>query len=194
MSVYPKPGYWSADARNLTSLATSPDEPIATHDVSLRPGIAWPVQLVVEGGNPALGELDISVTEVDDDATRLAWLRGKNVSFMKSPNSWYSAITTEGTGGFTQCGDSGKLVVDLGGEGIAGVTTELIVEPLFDIKKIKSITSVPGTDKVAIVDEGGAKATIGKAEVTMQNGLPLLTFHTTAGPLRLLMFRSLLAA
>ena len=91
LSVHPKPGYWSADARNLTSLVTSPDKPTLTHDIPVRRGIAWPVQLVVEGGNPDPADFQISVTEVDDEATRAAWLRSENVSFMKSPNSWHSA-------------------------------------------------------------------------------------------------------
>jgi thiol-disulfide isomerase/thioredoxin len=36
---------------------------------------------------------------------------------------------------------------------------------------------VADTDKIVLTDEAGATATIGKAEVTLQDGLPLLTFH-----------------
>ena len=168
-----------AGCRNLTAIVTSPDQPIATHDIALRLGISWRVQLIVEGGNPDPADFQISVTEVEDDATRAAWLRGENVSFVKSPNWWYSTLAADGIGAFTQCGDTGKLVIQLGSEAIQGIAAEMIVEPLFDIKKVKSITPVAGTDKVAIMNEGGAKATIGKAQVSLQNGLPRLTFRTT---------------
>ena len=172
-----KPGYWLDHADNTAQLITTPAEPILTHDIAANRGNAWPVRVAVEGGIPEGAELTVSVNEVEDDTIRRNWLAGKSVSFAKSPESTMSELAADGAGAFTQCGESGKLLVGVGGRTIGSVMAELIVEPGFEINKVKSIALVTGTDKVTMTDEAGATATIGKAEVSMQGGLPLLTFR-----------------
>jgi thiol-disulfide isomerase/thioredoxin len=173
-----KPGYWLEPDANLKPLATSLFEPIVTHDIAAKRGLAWPVQVEVEGGIPDDAKLMISVIEIEDDAARKSWLNRESVSFKKSLNQSISPLGAIGTGAFTQCGETGKLVVSLLGRGpVENIMTEFVVEPGFDLTKIKSIAPVAGTDKVTMTDDGGAKATIGKAVVTVHEGLPLLTFH-----------------
>ena len=171
------PGYWLEHDENVKAIVTSPDKPIMTHDIAAISGTAWPLRVAVEGGIPDGEELTVSVTEVEDDVTRQSWLKGVGVSFKISPNESISTLGTNGIGAFTQCGESGKLVVSLSGRSIKSLMTEVIVKPGFDISKVKSIAPVAGTDKITIIDEAGATATIGKAEVTLQDGRPLLTFH-----------------
>ncbi len=171
-----KPGYWVAGADAIASLATSPAQPIVTHDIAAHSGNAWPVRVTAEGGIPQDAELTISVTELDDDAKRHAWLSGKNVSFQTHLNESISKLDAGGTGAFTQCGDSGKLIVGVGGRHLEGVMAEFIVEPGFDITKIIQIVPVADTDKTSLVDASGLKATVSRAAVTLETGRPLLTF------------------
>ena len=172
-----KPGYWLDPADAMAALVTSPDKPTVTHDIAANSGIAWPVRVAVEGGIPVGTEFMVSVMELEDDATRQSWIKGAGVSLNKHPNSSFCTLGTNGIGAFTQCGETGKLIVNLGSVAIGSVMSEFIVKPGFDINKVKSIAPVAGTDKVTMTDEAGATATIGKAEVTLENGLPLLTFH-----------------
>jgi beta-lactamase regulating signal transducer with metallopeptidase domain/thiol-disulfide isomerase/thioredoxin len=172
-----KPGYCLDHADNTAQLITTPAEPILTHDIAANRGTAWPVRIVVDGGIPEGAELTASVHEVEDDTVRRNWLAGKFVTFKKPLEGAISELAPDGIGAFTQCGKSGKLLVGIGGRTIENVMAELIVEPGFDINKVKSIAPVNGTDKVMMTDAAGATATIGKAEVTMQDGLPLLTFR-----------------
>jgi beta-lactamase regulating signal transducer with metallopeptidase domain/thiol-disulfide isomerase/thioredoxin len=172
-----KPGYWLEPADSQANLITTPAEPVLMHDIAANRGTAWPVRVVVEGGIPEGTEFTALVHEVEDDTIRENWLAGKSVSFNKRLISAISTLNPDGDGGLTQCGESGKLMVGLSGGTTTSVMTEFIVEPGFDITKVKSIAPVDGTDKVTITDEAGATATISKAEVTMKDGLPLLTFR-----------------
>ncbi len=172
-----KPGYWLNHAGNTAALATSAEERIVTHDIAVQTGSTWPVRVTVEGGLPDAAMLGITVTEVEDDKTRNSWLRGENVSFKNGPNMLMSRIDSNGTGTLTDCSATGKLVVSIAGDAAKGILTEFIIERGFDVARVKSIAPVAGTDKVLMTDEDGLEATIGSAEVTLQDGRPLLTFH-----------------
>ena len=179
-----KAGYWLDPADNTRALATSADEPVATLNFEARRGPAWPVQVTVEGGIPENIQLLVSVNEVEDDAARAKWLKGEPVSFMKPLISSRKTLDNDGRGMFTQCGSSGKLVLSVSENSVARrvpevspIMTEFIVDPVFDITKVKTVNPVPGTEKVELIDERGAKATIAKAQVTVTNGQPLLTFQ-----------------
>jgi thiol-disulfide isomerase/thioredoxin len=175
-----KPGYWVEPKISITALATSADKPVAMLDIPAKRAPAWPVRVVVENGIPENARPLVSVREVEDDATRTKLLNGEPVSFMELTNDALSRLDSNGRGAFTQCGKSGKLWIAVNGDSageVKGLTTELLVDPAFDITKVKTATPMAGTDKVELIDENGAKATIGKAEVTLTNGRPLLTFH-----------------
>ncbi len=179
-----KAGYWLDPADNTRALATSVDEPVATLELTAKRGPAWPVQVTVDGGIPENTQLQISVHEVEDDAVRAKWLKGEPVSFMKPLVSAMFSLDHDGHGAFTQCGTSGKIFVSVSGNSADGgdfklgqITTELVVDPTFDMTKVKTVNPVPGTEKVELIDERGAKATISKAQVAVTNGLPLLTFQ-----------------
>ena len=138
-----KPGYWLEPDENIKELVTTPDQPIVTHDIAANIGIAWPVLVTVEDGIPDGAEVMVSLTEVEDDATRQKMLSGEGVSFMKSVNSSMSTLGASGRGAFTQCGETGKLVVGIGSRNLGGIMTELIVTPGFEITKVKSIRGSP---------------------------------------------------
>ncbi len=170
-------GHWLDPADNTVSLATTPDTPVATHDFAANQGTAWPVRIVVRGGIPENDEIVAWVAEVEDDKKCQAWLDGKYVSFSKPLDQSFSNLAADGTGAFTQCGNSGKMTVSVTIKDVAGVMAEMLVEPGFENAKVKSIARDEAGDKTVLTDESGLTATIGKAEVTLEDGLPLVTFH-----------------
>ena len=179
-----KAGYWLDPADNTRALATSVDKPVATLELTAKRGPAWPVQVTVEGGIPENTQLRISVQEMEDDAVRAKWLKGEPVSFMKPLVSAMSSLDHDGHGAITQCGMSGKLSVSVSGNAADGgdfklgqIATELVVDPAFDITKVKAANPVVGTEKVELIDEQGARAMIAQVQVTVTNGRPLLTFE-----------------
>jgi thiol-disulfide isomerase/thioredoxin len=166
----------------MTPLATSADKPVATLDIAAKRGTAWPVRVVVENGIPENVQVVVSAMEVEDDAIRKKVVNREGVSFQVSPNQAISHLDKDGRGALTQCGKSGKLVVGAVVTGsiqleVSGLATEFVVDPGFDLTKVKSVTAISGTDKFEMIDGNGAKATIGKAEVSLTNGRPLITFH-----------------
>lgn len=179
-----KPGYWLDPDDNTKALATSVDKPVATLELEAQRGPAWPVQVAVDGGIPENTRMGISVYEVEEDAVRAKWLKGEPVSFMKALVSTMTTLDHDGRGMFTQCGSTGKLFVSVSGHSADGgisevgqISTELIVDPAFDMTKVDAVNPVPDSTKVVLIDEEGAKATIDKAQVTVVNGRPLLTFQ-----------------
>jgi beta-lactamase regulating signal transducer with metallopeptidase domain/thiol-disulfide isomerase/thioredoxin len=174
-----KPGFWLNDADAHVGFVTSPEKRVATHDIAARRGAAWPMQLSVEGGPVDLTGLFVSVMEVKNDKTRESLLRGEPVSFYDPLNESYSELGANGAGWLTQSGETGKLVVNVadGKRRFEGFRAEFLVDPRFDMTKIKSVTPIAGTNKVRMIDEGGAQTTISKATVTLHGGLPLLTFR-----------------
>jgi hypothetical protein len=172
-----KPGYWLADADSHVALATTPERPLVTHEIAARTGAVWPLRVVVPGGIPEGSELLASVYEVPDDKVRRDWLAGLHVSFQKSPECAISALAADGTGALTQCGESGKLLVSIGGAAVESMLAEILVEPGFDRTRVKSIAPAAETNKITMTDEAGRTATIDKAKVTLEGGRPLLTFH-----------------
>lgn len=177
-------GYWLNPDENTKELVTSAGKPVATLDLKVRRGPAWPVQVTVEGGTPENTELRVSVHEIEDDDARAKFLKGEPVSSMKPGASIKTTLDKGGRGKFTQCGTSGKFVLSVEGDFRTGgipevspITAEFIVDPAFDITKVKTVNPGRDTDKVEVIDERGAKATIANAQVTLTNGLPLFKFH-----------------
>jgi beta-lactamase regulating signal transducer with metallopeptidase domain/thiol-disulfide isomerase/thioredoxin len=170
-----KPGYWLPETGNRASLATSPDTPVVTHDIPINIGPTWPIRCVEEGLSDEDRLKSIHIMEIEDDATRQGLVSGETSSWT-SQSSADARLDAHGAGLLTQCGTTGKLIVRVG-----GVIAEFIVEPGFDMTNIKSVDPIAGKDKVVMVDGAGAKATIDKAKVSIQNGLPLLTFQPLAG-------------
>jgi len=181
-----RPGFWLTPERRDVSQTVSPEKPEAIFHIEAERGPIWPVQVVVEKGKLEDLKLLIGVAEVEDDATRLKLIKDEQVSSLVRPASSQIFLGKSGKGQLTQCGKSGKLWLIVAGaapnglasfEGVTRVMTELLVDPAFDVGKVKSIHSVAGTDRVELFDEKGAKAIVANAKVTMENGRPLLTFH-----------------
>jgi outer membrane protein assembly factor BamB/beta-lactamase regulating signal transducer with metallopeptidase domain/thiol-disulfide isomerase/thioredoxin len=176
-----KPGYWLEDKEAHYGFVTTPEKPIATHDIAARRGPVWPIAIAVNDGPLDLTEAYLAVWEIKDDKLRQATLRGEPVSFYDPLNQAFSALGPNGAGLLTQSGESGKLVVNLNDpqSRIESLRAELVVDPKFDMSKIKSVTSVTATDKTRMIDERGAQATVSKATVSLRGGLPLLIFRVT---------------
>lgn len=177
-----KPGYWLDAAHSMTSLSTSPDQPADTLHIAAKRGRIWPVQITVEGGIPNNAQPFVSLMEIEDDAARTKVVRGEPVSFQQSPNQVIAMLGNDGSGAFTECGKSGKLLLGVGvaGDetfGVDAVTTEFLVDPTFHIARVKTISPVARTDNIQIVDESGAKAVLSKASVKIVDGRPLLMFQ-----------------
>ena len=184
-------GYWLEAGSDRRAVATTKDQPVAVLEILVKKGNAWPVHVVVEGGVPENTLPVVSVMEMEDDDTRRKAVNGEQWSLMKSSPRSSSWLTTDGQGGLTQCGTSGKLFVTANitfdpaakaidrqeVPGVSVVYAELLVDPGFDVTNVTSATPLAGADKVELLDKNGAKATIAKAKVTVTGGRPLLTFH-----------------
>jgi hypothetical protein len=177
------PGYWLEDKEAHYGFVAAPDKPIVTHDIAARRGRAWPIQIAVEGGSVDLAGAYLTVWEIKDDKLRAKTLRGEPVSFYDPLNEVFSRLAPDGSGWLTQSGESGKLVVNIFDEQrrIESLRAELVVDPKFDMTKIKSVVAVAGTDKTRLIDERGAQATVSKAAVSVRGGLPLFTFKVPRG-------------
>jgi thiol-disulfide isomerase/thioredoxin len=177
-----KPGYWLDRGHSMTSLSTSPEQPVATLDIAAKRGRFWPVQIVVEGGIPDNVQSFVSVMEIEDDDVRIKLVRGEPVSFQQSPNQATAMLGKDGSGAFTECGKAGKLSLSVGVTGdetfaVDGIATEFLVDPAFNVTKVKTISPIAGTDSIQIVDDSGAKAVLSKASVKLIDGRPLLMFQ-----------------
>lgn len=173
-----KPGFWLNQADSMAAFATSLEKPVATHDFAVRTGATWPMQLSIEGEPLDFSGAVISATEVRDNASRAAFLRGEPVPLADPRNTAYTELESNGAGFITQVGDSGRLVVTFADrkQRFNSFMIELVVDPQFDMTKIKSVARDEGTDKMRMTDEAGVQATVSKATVTLRDGLPLLTF------------------
>ncbi len=171
-----KAGFWLAGDVKQQSLVTSPDQPIATCDLELKKGPVWKVQALGQGDDPMLQY--VSITEVADDKLRLAWMKGEPVSFQKSPEQGNGRLGPDGASALTEVGESRKFLF-----GIGNVMGELIVDKEFDNTQVVSVepagTTIGQGGKVTTViklaDRSGHHATISGAEVTLRDGVPLLT-------------------
>ena len=181
-----KPGYWLKPDDALQVLATTPENPILKHDIAAQTGPIWnvhwkgeltdqQVKLLRAHSKERPLQLRLSMQEVDDDAKRAAWLKGEPVSFQKSIASSMSYLDQAGRGKLTQVGTSGKQILMLVND-----LAELIVEPGFDNTRVVSLKQIPDTDQTQMIDASGKTATVSQATVTLNNGVPLLTFKTKA--------------
>tara|TARA_R110002049_G_scaffold296773_1_gene485132 strand:- start:1816 stop:4887 length:3072 start_codon:yes stop_codon:yes gene_type:complete len=181
-----KPGYWLKPADSLQALATTPENPILKHDIAAQTGPIWnvhwkgeltdqQVKLLRAHSREGSLQLRLSVQEVEDDAKRAAWLKGEPVSFQKSIASSLSYLDQAGRGKLTQVGTSGKYILMLVND-----LAELIVEPGFDNTRVISLKRIPETDQTEMIDASGKTATVSKATVTLNHGVPLLTFQIKA--------------
>lgn len=177
-----KPGYWLETAASTQTVVTTPEKPVATLDIAAKPGAIWPVRLVVENGLPEKSDPYVTVGEVEDDAARFRILKSKLFNTEGSEPRAIALLDDQGRGAFTQCGKSGKLLLHVGVDframiEVDSLISELIIESGFDNRNVNSATPIAGTDKVELVDEAGKKAVMSRAEVTIQNGRPLITFR-----------------
>ncbi len=172
-----KPGYWIESEDAIAPLVTSPAEPVVTHDIPARRGLAWPVRIVLTGDKPPGCEIMIAAYEIDDDSVRAKWINRQPVSSSKRPTLAVVTIGPDGVGALTQCGDSGKLVVSISGENVDGLTTEMIVEPGFDMDNVASLEPVADSDKTILIDAASRRATVSKARVVLDNRRPTLVFE-----------------
>lgn len=181
-----KPGYWLKPDDALQALATSPENPILKHDIAAQTGPVWnvhwkgkltdqQVKLLRAHSKERPLQLRLSVQEVEDDAKRTAWLKGEPVSFQKAIASSMSYLDQAGRGKLTQVGTSGKYILMLVND-----LAELIVEPGFDNTRVVSLKRIPDTDQTEMIDASGKTATVSKATVTLNHGVPLLTFQIKA--------------
>lgn len=178
-----KPGYWLMPEECTRALTTTPDNPVVEHDIVAQTGAVWNVHwkgelndqqlqlLGLQNENKPI-RLIVSVQEIEDDAKRAAWLKGEPVSFQKMYASSKSHLDQEGRGTMTEVGTSGKFMLTL-----INISAELIVEPGFDNSQVVSLKRLPDSDTTQMIDKAGKKATINKATVTLNNGVPLLTFE-----------------
>ncbi len=171
-----QPGYWLARLDQQAGLATSRENPIATHDIAVNSGPTWPIRFVAGEGAQPLERVVAHVFEIEDDATRQDLVTGKQNSWTAQSSS-DALLDADGRGLLTQCGQSGKLWISL-----QGASAEMVVPPGFDVTKVKAIEPVAGTSQISIVDAAGLKATIDHAEAMLVDGLPLLTFHAPRSP------------
>lgn len=181
-----KPGYWLKPDDSLEALVTTPENPVRKHDITAQTGPVWNVhwkgkltdqqlKLLRSHNKEHPLQLRIAVQEVEDDAKRAAWLKGELVSFQKAIASSMGYLDQSSHGKLTQVGTSGKYILMLVND-----LAELIVEPGFDNTRVISQKRIPDTDQTEMIDASGKKATVSKATVTLNNGVPLLTFQTAA--------------
>lgn len=171
-----KASFWLAGDAKMKSLVTSPEQPIATCDLAVKKGPAWKVQALGQEDDPMLQY--VSITEVADDKLRLAWMKGELVSFQKSPEQGNGRLGPDGASALTEVGESRKFIF-----GIGNVMGELIVDKEFDNTQVVSVepagTTIGREGKettvVKLADRAGHHATISGAEVTLHDGVPLLT-------------------
>lgn len=181
-----RPGFWLPPERDDVSLTVSPEKPEAVFQIEVERGLIWPVQVVVEKGMPENLRLIAGIMEIEDDDARGKLLKNEAVTIPFRIAFSQIFLDKQGKGQLTQCGKSGKQwlqIVDLGPnvlapiEGVTGLAAELLVDPAFDSRKVKSVHPIAGTNRTELVDEKGAKANVTHAKVTIENGQPLLTFH-----------------
>lgn len=181
-----KPGYWLLPEDCTRNLITTPEKPIVKHNLEVHTGAVWNIHYKGElneqqrrflglDKNEKQVRLKASVQEIEDDAKRAAWLSGKPVTFQKAYASSYSHLNQEWRGQLTEVGTSGKFIFS-----IINVTAELIVEPGFDNLHVVTLNRLADSDTTEMIDQSGKKAIISNATVTLNNGVPLLTFQNKA--------------
>ena len=160
----------------MKNLVTSPENPIAKCDLVAQTGAIWMVKAIGQGRDPNLQYL--SVNEVADDKLRSDWLKGESVSFQKSPESWHGKLGSDGLSALTEVGGSRKLLF-----GIGNAMGELVADKEFDNTQVVSVepagtTPTRGGKELAAVrltDVNGHHAKVSGAEVTINDGKPLLS-------------------
>lgn len=181
-----KPGYWLLPEECTQALVTTTEKPVIEHDINAQTGAIWnihwkgklneqQIKLFRSQTKDQPIQFRASIQEVEDDAKRAAWLKGEPVSFQKANASSVSNLDQSGHGKLTQVGTSGKYILTL-----VNMTAELIVEPGFNNTRVVSLKQIPDTEKTEMTDASGKKAIVSKATVTLNDGVPLLTFQTEA--------------
>ncbi len=171
-----KPGYWLTHEFNTKTLVTSPDKPIANCDLPMKTGPVWKVQVF---GDPATrADHHAAINEIPDKSKRLAWLKGEPVSWQKPPEMWNGRLNTDGTGWLTEVGTSREFVIAIG-----SVMGELVVEKAFDNTRV--ISAEPDGElagvapehnkRIKLTDHAGHTATVTGFDVSLRDGIPLLT-------------------
>lgn len=163
-----KPGFWLSSEDAMKDIVTSPEQPEAVHDIIANKSPTWQVH--------AIGDLSqspmISAMEVPDAAKRAALIKHEYVTWNTLPLQAFSHLDASGRGALTQVGMSGGLIV-----GIVNVQAELVVEPGFDNTYVVSADRLPDSKSTRMNDKAGKQATVTEATVTLENGVPLLTFQ-----------------
>lgn len=171
-----KAGFLLAGDVKMKSLVTSPEQPIATCDLAVKKGPVWKIQALGQADDPLLQY--VSITEVADDELRLAWIKGEPVSFQKSPEQGNGRLGPDGASALTEVGESRKFLF-----GVGNVMGEMIIDKEFDNTQVVSVEAAgttigqgrKKTSVVKLVDQAGHHATISGAQVTLHDGVPLLT-------------------
>lgn len=163
-----KPGYWLPSKEAMRDIVTSPEQPEAVHDIFANKSPVWNVQVIGDLSESPM----ISAMEEPDAAKRAALIRHEYVTWDKSPLQAFSHLDANGRGTLTQVGTSGGLFV-----GIVNVQAELVVEPGFDNTQVVSADRLPDSKTTKMIDKAGKQATVSEATVSVDNGVPLLTFQ-----------------
>lgn len=164
-----KPGYWvTQPGQNMVALTTSKEQPLAECDLLAKKAPLWKVKYV--------GEIQpqrryIAVMEIPDDELRRKALAGEPWSSQKHLNQWASQIDDDGTGAFTQIGDSGKFIV-----GAVSTQAELIVDSGFDNSQVTSSDYDAATKSNLLKDSKGRTARIIGATIELNAGVPTVVF------------------
>jgi len=163
-----KPGYWLSDKDAMKDIVTSPEMREAVHDIIANQSPVWQIQAI---GDLSLSPM-ISAMEVSDAAERAAIINHEQVTWNETPPITASHLDANGRAALTQVGTSGGLLVS-----VVNVQAELVVEPGFDNTRVVSADRLPDSKTTKLIDEAGKQATVTEAVVTLDNGVPLLTFQ-----------------
>ena len=164
-----KPGYWIVEpSQNMVKLTTSPDQPIANHDIRVKSAPVWNIRYNRE---VSAERNVIALMEIPDDNMRRKVLAREAWSTQSPLHQWSSIINADGYGAFTQIGDSGKLVVS-----VADAQAEVIVDANFDNTNVKSATYDPATKYTLMRDAEGRTARLVGATVETNAGVPTISF------------------
>ncbi|MCA9127229.1 MAG: redoxin domain-containing protein, partial [Planctomycetales bacterium] len=167
-----KPGYWvTQPSQNMVALTTSKEMPLAEYNLRAKKAPLWKVKYV--------GEIQpqrryIAVLEIPDDELRRKALAGEPWSSQKDLNQWNSQIEDDGTGAFTQIGDSGKFIV-----GAVSSQAELIVDSGFDNTHVTSADFEGATNSTLLKDAKGRTAKIIGATIELNSSVPTIVFTAT---------------
>jgi beta-lactamase regulating signal transducer with metallopeptidase domain/thiol-disulfide isomerase/thioredoxin len=162
-----KPGYWLPSDEAMVGVTTSPEQPEASLRIYANSGPVWKVRAIGEVGDTPI----LSAMEESDAEKRAAMLRGEPVQWQVSPTQAFSYLDSDGYGALTQVGSSGGLLV-----GVVNVKGEIVADPDFDNTQVVELKPMPGEGSTTLIDRNGKEAMVSNAIVTLNDGVPLLTY------------------